>query len=378
MRRLRCAVLAVGLTLGAAGPGSAQSAVRLSVAVTLPDGSPAAHATIFLNDQRLEAGPDGRWQGAPPSDGRVYEAAAAPGYVSSGFHALDLDSMRAGASVTVPMVDQLVSVFDVRDVGYRAGALPPSITRFATDGGLDHQQTVPAETKSVTVEGGVGDAGGHAYVRGDAWLGLPDDSVVFVPVELHDDQTFSVTFPLERGAGRYQLEINNTAGSAVINVPLFVGVPYAPDPPIWPSQDNLEPDASAQRAFDALNQLRQAHGLETVSIDPRLAAIAQDHVADQVAHNWYCHCWADGTTVFEHARAAGIDIRLRPAPSGSLGTLQYAIGEGFATLQGALAIDQLFSSPAHRHDLLGEWSHVGIAAATGSLPLVVIEYADER
>jgi uncharacterized protein YkwD len=263
------------------------------------------------------------------------------------------------------------------DGSYPANTTPPTIETFVTDGGLDHQQELPAEPGSLTVMGGVGDVDGRPYVRGDGWLALPDGSVRFVPVSIQG-QRFSAIFPLDHGPGTYRLEINSASGRAIINVPLFVGVRYAPEPPIWPRDENLAPEVSAARAFEALNQLRQARGLAPVSLDPRLVAIADDHVADQVAHDWYCHCWADGTTLNEHARAAGIDVRLRPTPSGQLGMLAYGLGEGFATLQGAEAIDQLFSSPAHRYDLLGEWTHVGIAAASGALPIVVIEYADER
>jgi uncharacterized protein YkwD len=363
---------------GSAMPGAAQPADRLhvSISVSLPDGSAAAGATIFLNDQRLEAGPDGRWQGLLPGGGRIYEAAALPGYVSRGEQWFDPPRLPAGVSVTVPISDQLVSVFDA-DGSYPANTTPPTIETFVTDGGLDHQQVLPGEPGSVTVTGGAGDAGGQPYVRGDGWLALPDGSVSFVPVSIKG-QTFSATFRLDHGPGSYRVEINSASGRAIINVPLFVGVPYAPEPPIWPRDQDLAPEVSVARAFEALNHLRQARGLPTVSLDPRLVGIAEDHVADQVAHDWYCHCWADGTTLDEHARAAGIDVRLRPAPGGEPGALAYGLGEGFATLQGSTAIDQLFSSPGHRHDLLGEWTHVGIAAATGALPIVVIEYADER
>jgi uncharacterized protein YkwD len=307
----------------------------------------------------------------------LYEAAAVQGYASHGVRWLDLDRIPPDAPVSLALDDQLVSLFDAPTTGYPEGSTPPRVTRFVSDNGLDKQQQLPADTASVTVSGGVGGWQGHPLVRGDGWLALPDDSVEYVPVTLQGE-TFSATFTFKHGPGRYQVEINDTAGSAVINVPLFLGAPYAPDPPIWPAARMPSAAESALQAFDALNALREAHGLPDVALDPRLQAIAEDHVADLVAHGWYCHCWADGTTVFDHARDAGIKVVLRPARTGSPGMQEYAIGEGFSTLQGSQAIDGLWSSPAHRFDELGSWTHVGIAAnVSDDLPVVVIEYAQE-
>jgi uncharacterized protein YkwD len=359
-------------------PGTAQSAGVVSITVTLPDGSPAANATIFLNDQRVLAGPDGQWQGSLPSSGRLYEAAALPGFASRGVRWSDVASSSSGVPTTLVLKDQLVSVFDVSTDTYLPGRTPPLIAQFVTNTGLSEQQEVPAETTSVSVSGGVGEADGHPFVRGDGWLAEPDDSVTFVPVALQGD-TFTATFPFDQGPGHYQIEINDTTGGAVINVPIFVGVPYAPDAPIWPPVDNPAPADSAHQALEALNQLRSPHGLSALPVDPRLEAIAQDHVADLVAHQWYCHCWADGTSILDHVRAASIGVAMRPSLTGPRGSLQYGIGEGFASLEGAAAIQQLFTSPSHRHDLLGDWTNVGIASSPDpSLPVVVIEYAAEQ
>jgi hypothetical protein len=56
--------------------------------------------------------------------------------------------------------------------------------------------------------------------------------------------------------------------------------------------------------------------------DPRLQAVAEDHVADLVAHQWYCHCWADGSTILDHAKAAGIGIAQQPSVTGVPGVFQ--------------------------------------------------------
>jgi uncharacterized protein YkwD len=365
------------LCMGAA-PAVAQGSGIISVTVTLPDGSPASNATIFLNDARVQAGPDGRWRGPLPTGGRIYEAAATAGFASRGLRWSDAGSMLVNGQIVLSVNDQLASVFDVSTDAYLPGTIPPLIAQFVTDTGVSEQQEVPGETTSVSVSGGVGALDGHPFVRGDGWLALPDESVKFVPVTLNGDE-FSATFPFDQGPGRYQVEINDTSGGAVINVPMFVGVPYTPDMPVWPLMDNPAPDASAHQTLDALNQLRSRHGLAELKVDPRLEAIADDHMADLVAHHWYCHCWADGSSIVDHVQAANIAVSMRPSVIGPPGSQQYGVGEGFASFEGEAAISQLFTSPGHRHDLLGDWTAVGIASSPDpGLPGVIIEYAAEK
>jgi uncharacterized protein YkwD len=125
--------------------------------------------------------------------------------------------------------------------------------------------------------------------------------------------------------------------------------------------------------------VRSAHGLSELAVDPRLQAIAKEHVADLVAHQWYCHCWADGSTILDHAQAAGIGIAQLPSVTGAPGVFQYGVGDGFASIQGAAAVSELFTSPGHRRDLLRDRTDVGIAASGDqSLPVLLIEYVAEQ
>src|ERR1043166_4555678 len=117
------ALAAVGVALLVVPAAFADSSPQLVVSVTLPDGSPAAHATIFLNDTQVEAGSDGRWQGPVPTprDGRVYEAAALDGYASHGVRWFDLDRIPPDLPVSLPLDDHLVSLFDAPTTVYPDG-----------------------------------------------------------------------------------------------------------------------------------------------------------------------------------------------------------------------------------------------------------------
>jgi hypothetical protein len=70
-RQLRAAQFALATLSVGFAPATAQTPGGISVAVTLPDGSPAANATIFINSQRVAAGPDGQWHGPLPGAGRM-------------------------------------------------------------------------------------------------------------------------------------------------------------------------------------------------------------------------------------------------------------------------------------------------------------------
>ncbi len=128
--------------------------------------------------------------------------------------------------------------------------------------------------------------------------------------------------------GVYRVEINDTVGAAVINVPVFVGVPF---------QAEVAEDGSVSRALEALQQVRQSHGLAPYKIDARLEKVAHDHVDDILAHKWICHCWADGSSLLDHVRAAGITPAEVTVP-GHPNQFSLGVGNGISTAPGAAAI----------------------------------------
>jgi len=130
----------------------------------------------------------------------------------------------------------------------------------------------------------------------------PDDFVDAARVSI-DGVTFAETRPLAYGPGRYEIEISDSAGGAVMNVPIFVGVPYAPRAPTWPIRGQNR-ETGAEQAREALQKMRAQHGLGPLERDARLDAVAADHLADMLANHWTCHCWSDGSSLLGHLLAA--------------------------------------------------------------------------
>ena len=342
-------------------------------------GDPIGGATVTVNHQQFTTNADGGWDGRLPFEAVYHYWATAEGYGLSPPATVTVTATGAGLDVLPLSLDSVVpSLFDVDRSKYEQlhNTVPPTITQFASDQGIQKRQVLPAETQAIVVQGTVGSREGHPLLRPDTYLAHPDDSVEQLSADIEGDQ-FSATFPLTSGPGKYQIELLDTSGSAVINAPLFVGVPYASPSPVV-SDPDLAPANSELQALDRLATVRASQGLKSVDVDPRLAQVAQDHLADMVAHNWWCHCWTDGSSNLDHLTAAGVPFVWRPVP-GMRGAQQAAFGEGIAPGDsGAGAIDDLFQSPAHRFDLLGDYTHVGVAAGReGDSPLFVIEYAAE-
>jgi hypothetical protein len=323
------------------------------------EGAPVAGAIVTVGDQQFDTDDEGYWLGTVAYAENVREFVTASGYVARGFRDF---AFRSPNSITPPLRDILRSAFEP-DLDYyaRGGGTPPTIRDFVSNTGVSRSQEVPAETSAITVTGTVGERGGQPQVRTTAYLGRPDDFVDQVPLTIQGND-FTATFPITRGPGIYRVEINDTTGAAVINVPIFVGVPYEPEPPIWPEEADLVDDGPVTRALEALQLMRQAHNLPPYAVDPRLQKVAQDHVEDMVAHNFVCHCFSDGSNIEDHVKATGIEPALIPVPNVP-NRYTVGVGNAIATIPGASAIRGLFTSPGHRADLLGSYTHVGLAYA---------------
>jgi uncharacterized protein YkwD len=381
-------LLVVQLAFSAPSPAWAQTqAVQLSGVVRATDGTGIAGATVSVGGgakqpqglpwTQLVTDDQGRWHGAVPFAPTLREFATAPGFIGRGYRDIFVPAPNA---VGPDLQDTLGSIFEPDPDQYaQAQATPPTVADFVSDTGVSRSQVLPTETSSITVTGTVGQRDGHAVVRGDGYVARPDDFVDQVPVSMQGD-AFSVVFPITHGPGAYRVEINDATGGAVINVPVYVGVPYQAEAPVWADDADLAGNGPVSRALDALQQVRRAHGLAPYALDPRLDQVAQDHVDDMVAHNWICHCWADGSTLLDHLRAAGIEPARIPLP-GQPNQYTLGVGNGISTAPGAAAITGLFASPGHRLDLLGAYTHVGIAYGgrvdDGSARLSIV-YAVEK
>jgi uncharacterized protein YkwD len=371
------ALCAIGSSAPSVGAQAGQ--VELHGRVSTAGGDPIAGATVGVNDQRFTTDTQGNWGGQVDAVGTYTQWAVAPGYAASGWYQLTTSASGPDVRMMLPAFSTVLhSLFDPNpDYARFPNTIPPTIDSFVANTGQSRNQMLPADASSLTVTGTVGSRDGQPLVRGDAFVSHPDDSVEEHDVTVNGN-AFSVTFPLSQGTGRYQVEINDTIGTAVIDVPLCVGVPYAVSPPLSPPDLSLSPQDSEQQALAELTSVRTSHGLNPLNVDDRLTRVAQDHLADMIGHNWICHCWTDGSDTLSHLKAAGVNFKLRPL-SGPGNRTAPAIGEGLESgATGANTIDDLFSSPGHRRDLLGDYTDVGVAAGQEQqVPLFVIEYAYE-
>ncbi|MEU6366938.1 CAP domain-containing protein [Streptomyces sp. NPDC046931] len=102
------------------------------------------------------------------------------------------------------------------------------------------------------------------------------------------------------------------------------------------------------------NAERAAVGLPPLAADPLLAAVAQAHSADMVAHAFYAHTSPDGREPWDRAAAAGSRHR--------------RVGENIACGQRSPAevVHGWMDSPGHRANILGPaFSHLGVGFTGG-------------
>ncbi|MFI5267564.1 MAG: CAP domain-containing protein [Chloroflexota bacterium] len=311
---------------------------------------------------RLLTDTGGHWAGHVPYFPRLVATVEAVGYGPVSQWEFDPTS---ASDEFVPAQLQLRSVFAAGNP-YSHFEVAPTVSIFLADTGESFQQVLAPAASKVTIAGSSGLERGQPAIRSDAWVANPDDSIARVDVKVANG-AFSVDLPLLKGRGRYQVEVNDAGGAAIINVPLFVGVPFGV-PYVYPprrfTSHDLPRDAALIETFEALNALRAAHGLPAMQLDQRLMAMAQDHAEDNASHNVICHCWSDGSPSSEHFKQYGVD----PAKAAE-GIYGGDPGKG--------AIDALFSSPAHRSELFGPFTRVGIGDATFSSGerYTVLEYA---
>jgi uncharacterized protein YkwD len=357
------------------------SAGRVSFSGTVSAGSsgqPLPAAMVFLNGQAIHADQEGHWAAHVDAASMVDVWIVAPGF--SAYHGQTTLSSADGPVLVQPIDVALRSIFDTQDdfQGY-PGHVPPQVTAFSAGSGPAFSQVLPATAQELTICGTLGTRDGRPALDAKAWLALPDDSVQQTEISTSSG-SFRVTLPLSGGPGAYLVELNDRSGSSVLKVPLFVGTPYAfQPPPRFP--DNLTGSESLAQGLTNLNQRRTAHGLAPLGLDPRLAALAQAHIEDWAGSSGLdCpHCWSDGAQLADHARAMGVPVAKRPVPL-SFGQFTYEVAEGITrgVPGGAASIQALFDSPAHRADLLGDYTHVGMAdSGQGSTRAFVVEYAKE-
>lgn len=153
--------------------------------------------------------------------------------------------------------------------------------------------------------------------------------------------------------GTYILEINDLGGSAVLNIPIYIGheIPLVPD--FFDLQDPMERTSSLnieearKELLNYINIERQNHGLSPVSIVSQLDTLAQKHTDDMVERIFFAHINPDGET--PNDRRINLSIYTD-------------VGENLAIAPTVyFAHEALMRSAIHRKNILTSyWDTVGI------------------
>ncbi len=158
-------------------------------------------------------------------------------------------------------------------------------------------------------------------------------------------------------SGAYQVEINNQGGSAVANLPVYIGetVPLLPDYfEINEYKDFLEESMEKaslrSQMLNKVNIIRQIQGLNQVTLRDDLNTLAQNHADDMAKRGFFAHINPDGKTPQDRRQAMGIPTQ---------------VGENLALSPSLIyGINGLMDSPVHRKNILeGKWTNVGFGFA---------------
>lgn len=118
--------------------------------------------------------------------------------------------------------------------------------------------------------------------------------------------------------GTYIFEVNSPEGSAVVNVPIYVGtaIPIIPDyfalnePELdqTPLTDLIK---ARTKLLELINSDRAANGLPSVSIATDLNNVAQSHAQNMVNQNFFGHVDPAGNSPDDRRKKAGITTPIR-------------------------------------------------------------------
>ena len=119
------------------------------------------------------------------------------------------------------------------------------------------------------------------------------------------------------------------------------------------SKAEFDPDAACEEVVRAHNRLRAEAKLPSLAISDKLTAAAQRHAQDMAAHEKMAHKGSDGSSPIDRIKAEGYDYR--------------RAGENIAASR--FNTERLMKgwvdSPHHKKNILGSFSQIGVACATG-------------
>jgi len=115
----------------------------------------------------------------------------------------------------------------------------------------------------------------------------------------------------------------------------------------------IDPEEAAVRLVQEHNQIRLREKLTSLSVSSRLDAAAKSHALEMAARGKTTHTGADGSSPAERVERAGYAYR-RTAENVAAG--QFSVEE---------VMSGWMNSPGHRKNILGSFSQIGTACATG-------------
>ncbi|HKB27700.1 MAG TPA: CAP domain-containing protein [Candidatus Limnocylindrales bacterium] len=114
------------------------------------------------------------------------------------------------------------------------------------------------------------------------------------------------------------------------------------------------------RMITMTNQARASNGLAALLEDATLRSVAEQRAKYIYDNNWAQHTQLDGKTAFTILKGMGYCYL---AAAENLGTNNYSDSTATQTM-----FDWFMSSSAHRANILGPYTHIGIGAYKGSDP----------
>jgi len=174
---------------------------------------------------------------------------------------------------------------------------------------------------------------------------------------------------LPKSSGTYIIEVNDSGGEAILNMPIYVqtGIPIIPDffdlyhPGNHDSNKTLV--TVRQELLDLINRERAKAKLSPVSAKDDLNNLAQLYTEDMKKRNFFGHVNPDGETPDDRRKKAGIPT---------------TVGENLALAPTLLYAHQgLMRSAIHRQNILNpEWQKVGLGITiNGNSILIAEEFA---
>jgi uncharacterized protein YkwD len=140
--------------------------------------------------------------------------------------------------------------------------------------------------------------------------------------------------------------------------PTWLGYPGAATPAFAArssdSEKDLDDKTLCERVFMAHNRIRAEKKLPSLAVSAKLTAAADAHARDMAAHEKMTHKGSNGSNPFDRIARQAYNYR--------------RAGENVAV--GYLSTERLMKgwmdSPHHKKNILGSFSQIGVACATGA------------